>query len=472
MSTALAVQLAEFAVGARFDRLPTEVGTSVVERVLDSVGVSLGAFPLDTSQAAIAVVRSRGGTAQARVIGSGDRLPAASAAFANGVLAHSLDYDDTHLPSILHPSASIVPGALAAAQLFGRSGAEFLTAVAVGLEVCVRLGMSGYDEKTNSNVFFDRGQHATSICGTIGAAVAAAKLSGADAGGICDAIGISASMAAGIIEANRGGGTVKRLHCGWAAQSGVSAAELTAHGFTGPDTVLEGRFGLLNAFLGEHADLRVVTADLGGHWHVPDIFVKPYPANHFTHTVVDAAAELARRGVRPVDIVSVEVGVPDAIVRTIGEPIEVKRAPQTGYQAQFSGPYAVTVGLLGGHGLGAALVDYTDELAQDAERRAIMRRVTVVADATCDEVYPHQFPAVLTAELTDGTRQVSEVMVNRGGRLRPLSRPELETKFTDNATRVLTEGQVTGALAEIRRLPEAATVDALLAAVSVAEESR
>jgi 2-methylcitrate dehydratase PrpD len=465
MTTALAVQLAEFAAGVRFDQLPSDVRGSVVERVLDSVGVSLAASTLDTSLAAVEFVRSRGGTPQANLIGHGDRLPAASAAFANGVFAHSLDYDDTHLPSILHPSASVVPAALAAAQLYGRSGAEFLAAVAVGIEVCVRVGMSGYVEEDNSNVFFDRGQHATSICGTLGAATAAAMLSGADAGGICDAIGISASMASGIIEANRGGGTVKRLHCGWAAQSGVSAAELTAHGFTGPDSVLEGRFGLLQAFLGDKADLAVVTADLGTHWYVPDIFFKPYPANHFTHTVVDAAASLAERGVRPEDVVSIEVGVPNAIVRTIGEPIEVKRAPVTGYQAQFSGPYAVTVGLFGGHGLGAGLDDYTDDLAQDPGRRAVMERVTVVANKACDEVYPYQFPAVLTAVLTDGSRQTSEVMANRGGPKRPLSRAELETKFSDNAARVLNATQVGAALDAVRGLPEATTVGDLLGVV-------
>lgn len=465
MTDALAVQLAKFAAAARFEQLPDDVQRSVVDRVLDSVGVSLAALQLETSRAAIEVVRSRAGTEQATVLGTGDRLPASSAAFANGVLAHSLDYDDTHLPSILHPSASVVPAALAAAELFGRSGAQFLTAVAVGLEVCVRLGMSGYDTESNNSVYFDRGQHATSICGTIGAAAAAGMLSGDGAGGICDAIGISASMASGIIEANRGGGTVKRLHCGWAAQSGVSAAELMKHGFTGPDSVLEGRFGFLQAFLGDAADLDVVVAGLGESWYVPDIFFKPYPANHFTHTIVDAASALRDQGVRPADIASVEVGVPDAIVRTVGEPVEMKREPQTGYQAQFSGPYAVAVGLFGGHGLGASLADYTDELAQDRQRRELMAKITVVANKKCDAVYPFQFPAVLKTVLTDGTERITEVMANRGGPQRPLSAPELERKFAENATLVLTDGQIPQALSAIRGLPAAADLDELLAAV-------
>ncbi|HEX5496792.1 MAG TPA: MmgE/PrpD family protein [Mycobacteriales bacterium] len=465
MTEALAVQLADFAAAARFDRLPDDVRRSVVDRVLDSVGVSLAALGLDTSRAAVALVRSRGGAGQATVLGTGDRLPAASAAFANGVLAHSLDYDDTHLPSILHPSASVVPAALAAAQLFDRSGAEFLTAVAVGLEVCVRLGLSGYDTGTNNSVFFDRGQHATSICGALGAATAAAMLSGSGSAGICDAIGISASMASGIIEANRAGGTVKRMHCGWAAQSGVTAAELMRHGFTGPDSVLEGRFGFLRAFLGDAADPEAVVAGLGARWHVPDIFYKPYPANHFTHTVVDAATALREQGIRPEDVARVEVGVPDPIVRTIGEPIEAKRAPDTGYQAQFSGPYAVAVGLFGGHGLGASRLDYTDTLAADPGRRALMAKVSVVADEACDAVYPHQFPAVLRAVLTDGTERFSAVMTNRGGPDRPLSAVELETKFSDNAASVLTGVRVHRAVDLVRGLPRAAGIGEFVAAL-------
>ena len=141
-------------------------------------------------------------------------MTAAQAAFANGVLAHSLDYDDTHLPSVLHPSASVVPAALAAAEHAGASGEQVVRAVAVGLEVAVRLGMAGYDEQLGNSVFFEHGQHATSITGAMGSAVAASLLYGADEKGVVDALGLTASMASGVIEANRTGGTVKRLHCG------------------------------------------------------------------------------------------------------------------------------------------------------------------------------------------------------------------------------------------------------------------
>jgi 2-methylcitrate dehydratase PrpD len=459
----LAVRLGELAATG-YDELPEQIRTSAVDRVVDSVGVSLGAVPLPTSAAAVDLVRARGGTPQAGLLGFGDRLPASAAAFGNGVLAHSLDFDDTHLPSIVHPSASVVPAALAAAQHHGRSGAEFLAAVALGLEACVRVGMAGYDPATGRNTFFDRGQHATSICGAVGAAVAAARLAGAGPDGITHAIGLAASMASGVIEANRTGGTVKRIHCGWAAQSGVTAAELVGLGFTGPPTVLEGRFGLFTAFLGEHAQPDAVVAGLGETWEVPRIFVKPYPANHFTHTIVDAAAALARAGLRPDEVAEVEVGVPSAIVRTVGEPIEVKRAPETTYEAQFSAPYAVSVGLFGGRGIGAELADYDEELARDPSRRALMATVRVVADARCDEVYPHQFPAVVRVVTIDGRHLEERVLANLGSPERPLTVDQLGRKFVGNATRVLTEDRALDLLWRIRALPTEPDVDGVLRA--------
>lgn len=429
----LAQQLATFAVAQRDHGVPTEVAHSVRQRVLDILGIAVAASTLPTSAAVRDYALAQRGRGEATAIGIAEPLPAALAALVNGTLAHSLDFDDTHLPSVLHPSASVVPTALAAAEASGRTSTELLIAIAVGLEVCVRTGMAGYDSATATNLYFDRGQHATSICGAIGSAVAAALLLGLDSAGIAHALGVAASMASGVIEANRTGGTVKRIHCGWAAHSGITAAGLVAHGITGPPTVLEGRFGLFEAFLGGRYDASAVSDGLGERWEVPGIFFKPYPANHFTHAGIDAALALRADGVRLEDVEALTLGVAEPTVRTIGEPIEVKRAPQTGYQAQFSGPYAVVAALLGGGGLGLGLNDFTDALARDAMRRTHMDKVSVVGDERCGQIFPHQFPAVLTGRLRDGSVVTKWVASNRGGPERPLSDAELVRKFTDNA---------------------------------------
>ncbi|MEV0378903.1 MmgE/PrpD family protein [Nonomuraea sp. NPDC050643] len=458
--------LADFAVDASYDTLPEAVTDSVRKRVLDVIGLCVAAHRLPTSRSILDYVLDQGGRPQAHIVGGGPPVPAALAALANGVLAHSLDYDDTHLPSVLHPSAPVIPAALAAAELAGASGRDTIRAIAVGLEVCVRLGMAGYDPEAGNSIFFEHGQHATSICGTMGGAVAAALLLGRSRDGVLDVLGVAASTAAGIIEGNRTGGTVKRLHCGWAAHAAVTAADLVRRGFTGPPTVLEGRFGFFEAFLHGRYAAEEITKGLGTDWAVPGIFFKPYPANHFTHAAIDAAIGLREQGLDPARVERLTLGVPAPVIRTIGQPIEAKRAPDTGYQAQFSGPYAVVAGLLGGGGLGVGLADFTDELARDPLRRELMAKVDVVPDDRATEIFPHQFPAVLRARDLDGREWTQEVLANRGGPARPLSSAELALKFRDN-----TAGRLSGATAgavtdRVARLDEADDVGDLMRLVA------
>lgn len=464
--TTLAQRLANFAVAASFETLPPEVVDSVRKRVLDILGICIAAAPLDTSAAARAYAAEQGGIPQAHAVGTPGRMPATLAAFVNGVLAHSLDYDDTHLPSVLHPSATVVPAALAVAEAVGANGQATIAAIAAGLETTVRIGMAGYDAQSGNSTFFEHGQHATSICGALGGTVAAGLLQGFDPERLTHALAIAASMAAGLIEANRTGGTVKRMHCGWAAHAAVSATRLAAHGFTGPASVLEGRFGFFQAWLHGVFDASAISAGLGETWLVPGIFFKPYPANHFTHAAIDAAIALRRQGLRPEHVATAELGVPAPIVRTIGEPVEVKRTPQTGYMAQFSGPYAVAAGLFGGRGLGVGLADFTDQLARDPARRALMAKVTVSANATCTEIFPHQFPAVLRVRTNDGRELAEEVLVNRGGPERPLSYDELATKFRDNAGQRLSAEVAQLTLERVSRLDRLTDVSGLLAPLS------
>ncbi|MFA9432051.1 MmgE/PrpD family protein [Egicoccus sp. AB-alg2] len=462
----LSQSLARFAAEATYDALPDEVRASVRQRLLDTLGIALAATNLDSSQGVLDHLVAQGGRPDAQVIGLANRLPAAQAAFANGVLAHSLDYDDTHLPSILHPSATVVPAALAAAEAADATGAQLVAAIAVGLEVCVRVGMAGYDREARNSLYFDRGQHATSMCGALGGAVAAGLLLGGTESQIADSLGVAASMASGIIEANRTGGTVKRIHCGWAAHAAVNAAELVRAGISGPPTVFEGRFGFFQCFLDGNYSPDEITDGLGVDWAAPGIHFKPYPANHFTHTAIDAGLQLRERGVNPEDIASIELGVAGPTVRTIGEPIEVKRTPQTGYQAQFSGPYVLAAALLGGGGLGLGLEDFTDELAREPRRRALMEKVSVVAKERCAGIYPEEFPAVVRVRFTDGREEIIEVLENRGGPGRPLSDAEVSEKFRDNAGRRLASDRVESLAAVILGLGEATPVREVMGLVA------
>jgi 2-methylcitrate dehydratase PrpD len=428
----LAQRLADFASDTSFERLPPEVVHSVELRLLDTLGICLAARSFGLADGVAAMVDCWGGREEADLIGGGTRCPAPQAALVNGTLAHSLDFDDTHLPSVLHPSASIVPAVLAMAEAQGRSGPDALAAAAVGIEVTVRTGMGGYLVEAG-NVFFERGWHATSICGTLGAAVAGARLLGLDADGVCNALGIAVSFGGGVIEANRAGGTVKRLHCGWAAHAGLTAALLARNGFSGPPTALEGRFGFYQAFLGGKFDASAVVDGLGERWEVPGIYFKPYPANHYTHAGIDAALAIRRRLDSVDAIEKIELGTAAAALRTIGEPRSEKICPRSGYHAQFSGPFTVAAALLGGGGLGVYFDDFTDTRASDPRVLALAEKVETFVDPECDRVFPREFPAVLRVHLVDGRVEEERVMHNRGGPANPLSDAELQHKFALNA---------------------------------------
>lgn len=470
--TTVLQEVSRFAAGVRDGEVEDSILQDARRRVMDIIGIALAASGMEPTRVVRAVVESWGGEGQASIIGSDDRCPAASVALVNGTLAHALDYDDTHLPSVLHPSAAVVPAALAAAEASGASGRDLLTTAAAGDELAVRVGMTGYDEELGNSVFFEKGLHATSIAGTLGGALAAAMLYGLDEEGIGHAVAISASMGAGLIEANRTGGTVKPVHCGWAAHAAITAAELARHGLTGPPTIFEGRFGFLQAYLGDEADVEALTRGLGEEWELPRVFFKPYPANHFTHAGIDAAIRLREEGLDVGEIEEIELGAATPTLRTIAEPEEEKAKPKTGYAAKFSGPFTVATALLGGGGLGVSLDDFTDEAVKDRVKLDLASRVRCVTDEKCDRIFPNQFPAVLRVWLKSGEEREARVSHNRGGPENPLSNEELETKFRTNAGQVLPVGQVEELEEVLRSLAEAEMVDDMIKLACIGEEER
>lgn len=460
-------EVSSFAAGVREGGIGPDILHDAQRRVTDVIGIALAASGMEPARIVGELVDAWGGAGQASAVGRDKKYPAANAALLNGTLAHALDYDDTHLPSVLHPSAAVVPAAIAAAEAGGASGRELLTAVAAGDELVVRVGMAGYDPDLGNSIFFEKGLHATSIAGTLGAALAAAMVYGLGEEEIGHAVAISASMGAGLLEANRTGGTVKRVHCGWAAHAGVTAAELARRGLTGPPTVFEGRFGFLQAFLDDKADASAITRGLGEEWEVPRIFFKPYPANHFTHAGIDAAIKLRKEGLNVGEIEEIELGVATPTLRTIAQPAKEKARPQTGYAAQFSGPFTVASALVGGGGLGVSLDDFTDEAVRDPLKLDLASKVRCVPDDECDRIFPNQFPAVLSVRLGSGEVREARISHNRGGPQNPLSDEELELKFRTNAERAFPSERVADLRIALRSLETSKTVDEVARLASV-----
>ena len=285
---------AEFVHAITYADLSAAITRITRQHLLDTIGCCLAATKESTSQLLGTYLLSEGGAEQATAIGFRRRLPAPQAAFINGLLARTHEFDDMAMPD-LHPAGVVVPVALAVSEHRRVSGKDLLAGIALGLELCLRIGWAGYDGVARTSRFLQRGQDSSAICGTLAGAAVAAKLMGLDAKGIADAIGIAVSLAGGSLEANRSGGTIKRFQSGWAAKSAVQAATLASCGVDGPAQAFEGRYGFYRCFIDGDFDAAVLTRGLGTEWRMMSLRFKPYPSNYYTHPVTTRIRGSTRR---------------------------------------------------------------------------------------------------------------------------------------------------------------------------------
>ncbi|MGW1783979.1 MmgE/PrpD family protein [Streptomyces sp. NPDC002143] len=420
-----AQRLGDFIAQLKIEQMPAATRRAAVLHALDAIGCGLAAHALGEAPYAAAAAAEAGTTGPATVIGGRVGLPASDAAFVNGTLCHALDYDDTHPGSVVHVSAAVVPAALAAGQAHDATGPDVLSAIVAGNETSVRLGNAG------SGLFHARGFHPTGVCGVFGATAAAARVRGLDGDRTAHALGIAGSMASGLLEFLADGSETKRLHPGWAAQAGIAAARLAAHGATGPATVFDGTRGFLAAYLhGDRTDLATQLSDLGDRWVTPEIAYKPYPACHYTHAPVDALADILRaHPLGPDDIESI-VGFTDATgMSLVCAPSEDKVFPRTAYDAKFSLPYCLAHRLVHGR---LDVTSFTADAVSDPAVRAVTPRVSYELKQYAPT--PDAFGGGVRVHARDGRVFEAELRYQRGGSENPLPDQEVVAKYRANAS--------------------------------------
>ena len=377
------------------------------------------------------------GSGECRVLGTAARASAGNAALANGTAAHALDYDDMCFVSLAHPSAPLVAAALAAAELVGASGRELLDAYVVGFELEARLG------RAMNPRHYQRGWHCTSTLGTIGAAAAASRLLGLDAGATGHALAIAASEASGLKE--NFGTMVKPLHAGLAARNGVVAALLARAGMTASGAAIAGPQGFLAAMDSEQPSLDAFIADLGTRWEIVDtgITVKLYPSCAGTHPALDALLDLKRReGFGADEVETIEIGV-DPIVPTI----LMYDRPSSGLEGKFSMPFCAAAAVVHGR---VGIETFDTVQLRDPAIVAMQARVTMRVDSTLDASAPPLTQARVTVRLRGGRVLTASANGARGYPERPASDEELATKFTSCATQTLSASQAAKALSALR----------------------
>ena len=449
-----AERFAAWALELELDAVPPPVVEAAKLHVLDVIGCGLAAHGLDVATEGRATMAELGGEPEASVIGLGAELPAAGAAFANAMLCHGLDFDDTHPDAVSHVSTVVVPAALALAEARGATGAALLAAVLAGNEVVTRIGMAA------PGAFHERGFHPTAICGIFGATAAAARLGGLSRAEAASALGIAGSMASGLFAYLDDATATKPIHPAWAAHGALLAARLAAHGAEGPPGVLEGRFGVFHAFVDTRIDLEPQLADLGDRWETPRIAFKPYPACHFVHGSLGATASLCD-GVEAAEIEEVVVTVPEAGVSLVLEPAASKIAPRTGYEGKFSLQYSTAAMLVHGH---VGLTSYTPEVLADPTVLDLARRVRYETKEYAS--YPAAFPGGVRIALRDGRTLEADFPYQLGSPENPMSADQVRAKFRQNAA--LAGGRYGDLEERLLRLEEAADVRGLLARETVA----
>lgn len=416
-----AAAIAEFAAGLRYDAIPEPVRERARIQMLDAVGVGFAANAFPWSGKALAGVAALGGAGDCTVLGQPLRLAPRDAALANGLLMHGLDFDDTHLASIVHASVATLPAAMALGESLEATGEALMVAYVAGMEVAIRIGLAA------AGGFHHAGFHGTGVISHFSSTAVAGKLLGLTAAQLVSAQGIAASTAAGVQVFLEEGAWTKRFHPGWGAVAGITAATLAQHGFVGPSRPYEGKFGLFDSHLQSHvaeAVLPALSAGLGTDWKLAETAIKPYPVCHFAHGAADAAI-LLRDQVPDVDAIrAIRILLPAPTLPIVAEPAADKARPQTEYAAKFSAPFIVATCLRLGH---FGLAELRPEAMADERTLALCAITECAADP--ETGFPEYFSGGVELELHDGRRLRQHVRVNSGAGERQLDREGALRKF-------------------------------------------
>jgi 2-methylcitrate dehydratase PrpD len=414
-----AEMLAEAVERARSKPLTPQLAETLRRLLVDVGGLCVAARREPYVRATLDGWESDG---RSTALGHARALDAAGAAFVNGTAAHGEDYDDTFEGGPVHAGAVIVPAVLAVAERERLAAHDAAFGIAVGLEITCRASLVAPKK------IHKAGFHPTAVLGAMGAAAGVAAAVRASRAQFVAAQGIAGSMASGIIEYLAEGTWTKRMHPGWAAQSGIRAVDIARKGFTGPRTVWEGAHGFLHGFANTtEGAWDKLTDGFGERWVTESIAFKPYPCGTMIHPYIDCARRLAARGVKDTDIREIVCDVGEGTVHRLWEPLAAKQRPPNGYAAKFSQPWVIAYAIVHGH---VGLEAFADERMNDARVAALAAKIRYRIDPA--NPYPDAFTGHIEATLVDGRKLEERQGHFRGGAQEPLSAADIEEKFRAN----------------------------------------
>lgn len=456
-SSTIAETLARFTGGLDVTAIPAAVREKARLHLLDSIGIAIAASTQDYARKACAGLVALG-KGESTVIGMSIRLPLRDAMLMNGMLIHGLEFDDTSIRGRIHPSAFSVPPALGAGALVKARGDTMLAAYIAGVECAIRIGAAA------RGGFSPAGFNAMSIVGAFGSALIAGKLLGLDANALASAQGIAYSTAAGNREFSATDAWTKRFEAGWPAASGITAAMLAKHGFVGPRTPYEGKFGVFNTYLNEPADaaaLADITQGLGETWLFADTLIKLRPSCFFNHPAINATIALVTENrLGASDIRRIRVLLPRAAIDTVCEPRAAKLAPTDIAAAQFSIYFSVACAAVHKQ---FTLDEMNEATLRDPLIRALATKVEYAVDPQSN--FPAHYCGGVEITTVDGRTLSAREDANAGSREKPLPASVIENKFLANAGRVLPKARAVEIRDLVLAIESCADVSALAAAL-------
>ncbi len=408
-------QLVDYIHSVRFEDLPVDVINYCKLLIMDSVGVVFPGSKAPGCDAVTGLVKAWGTKAGASVLIHGHKAPPPLAAMANSTMMHALDFDDTLDVSALHTFVSVLPAALATAEDIGNvSGRQLITALVAGVDIICRLSLA-----IQRPLSWIR----TATCGAFGAAAAAARILGLNKDQTANALGIVYSQTAGNAQGLLEGRLIKRMQPGFAASAGVTSAYLARAGITGSRAFLQGKYGFYNLYEAGEYDPAPVVKNLGIHFALTDLSVKPYPSCRMTHSAIDAALALLPRLNGSVDdIVAITVHASKMVTEMVGKPFVTGNNPQV--DAQFSIPYTVSAALCRKD---VFLTDFEDEAISDARVKALADKVTVMSDPGLADKDILQIK--MEIRMADGRTYEEHVKAPLGNPQNPMDRDRCREKF-------------------------------------------
>jgi 2-methylcitrate dehydratase PrpD len=442
--------LAEFALGEKFENLPSSVLEKTKLLILDGVGLALAAAREDFALKTIKALRILGQGPDATVIGAVVKVPVSSAPLLNGMLIHAFDFDDTHHPLVIHNTSVVMPAALAVSEWLGLSGKDFVTACAVGFEVSLRVARGA-----RVHMIHGRGYHPTAICGVFGGAAAAGRLLGLKHQQLTNAFGLAGSQGSGNMEWQSDGSWSKRFQPGWSSHGAVVGALLAREGFTAPATALEGSKGFYATHVGEgNFSIQSALDGMGQDWELNRVEFKPYPCAGALQATVRACVNLHNRyHFNADDIIDAEcrVRMGDRPADAGGEQIFAQQAPPGDYGAHFSTPFIAAVALLKGR---LALADFDGDALRDPEVLKLSAKIRRKDDPNHGR--PKYASGHVFVKTKDGKVYEERQHIHPGHVENPVSAADVQEKYRYNASRQVSQDKSEALMRQVMAIEQVA----------------